>query len=108
MDLEDQGAIKQVAEQYNGQNLMVVLGAPSADAAGIAAETVTIGDPTYAGVLAGVSLGLPTYHILEPEIKEQVDPAVYAEQVGVMEAILESEKITAEMRRVRALSPAAA
>ena len=104
MDLEDQGAIKQVAEQYRGQNLMVVLGAPSADAAGIAAETVTIGDPTYAGVLAGVSLGLPTYHILEPEIKEQVDPAVYAEQVGIMEAILDGVGISTEMRRVRALA----
>lgn len=108
MDLEDQGAIKQVAEQHDGDELIVVLGAPSADAAGIAAETVSIGDPTYAGALAGVSLGLPTYHILEPEIKKQIDPAVYDEQIGVMEVVLESDKIIAEMRRVRALNSASA
>jgi hypothetical protein len=31
----------------------------------------------YRIMLAGISLKLPVYHILEPEIKKQIDPAVY-------------------------------
>ncbi len=103
MDLEDQAAIRQVAEQYSGQELVVVLGAPNADSAGIAAETVMYGDPTYAGPLAGVSLRLPAYHILEPEIKNEIEPEIYEEQVGLMEMVLDTEKITTEMRRVRGM-----
>ena len=50
----------------------------------MAAETVTAGDPTFAGPLAGVSLGLKVYHICEPEIKEEIDEAVYDEQISMM------------------------
>ena len=103
MDLEDQAAITRVAEQHNRDELVVLLGSPSADSAGIVAETVTVGDPTYAGTLAGVSLGLPTFHILEPEIKQQIDPTVYEAQVGIMETILDAEGIIREMRRTREL-----
>lgn len=84
--------------------MIVVLGSPDADSAEIYAETVTKGDPSYAGALAGIELGLPVYHITEPEIKEQVDPEVYQEQVGLMEIALEVDKIAAAMRKVRRLS----
>ena len=47
---------------------MVLLGAAEAEAAGLAAETVTVGDPTFAGPLAGVELNLAVYHIVEEEI----------------------------------------
>ncbi|HAA04515.1 MAG TPA: hypothetical protein DCZ69_17085 [Syntrophobacteraceae bacterium] len=33
----------------------------------VAARTVTIGDPSFAGPQAGVSLRLPVFHIVEPE-----------------------------------------
>ncbi len=102
MDLEDQVAIRRVADQNGHQDLLVLLGAPNAESAGIAAETVTAGDPTYAGALAGVSLRLPVYHIVEPEIKAEVDPEVYATQVGIMEMVLDSAQISVEMRRYRA------
>lgn len=101
MDLDDQGMIKRIVEEHGQEGLVVVLGAPSADAAEIVAETVTVGDPTYAGPLAGVPLGLPVYHILEPEIKAQVDPQVYEEQVGMMEMVLEGEKIVHSVRKRR-------
>jgi betaine reductase len=36
------------------------------------AETVTQGDPSYAGPLAGVALKIPVYHVLEEEVMGQV------------------------------------
>jgi hypothetical protein len=49
------------------------------EGAEIAAETLTVGDPSFAGPLAGVSLGLPIYHILEPDVKAAVPEDVYEE-----------------------------
>ena len=77
MDLENQKRVKEFYEQYGKDDLVVLLGAAEGEAAGLAAETVTLGDPTYAGPLAGVSLGLAVYHICEPEVKAEVDEAVY-------------------------------
>ena len=53
--------------------MIVLIGGAEAEAAGLAAETVTAGDPTFAGPLAGVQLGLRVYHAVEPEFKEAVD-----------------------------------
>ena len=72
MDLENQKRVKDFAEQYGPENVVVVLGAAEGEAAGLAAETVTAGDPTFAGPLAGVQLGLTVYHICEDEIKAEV------------------------------------
>ena len=98
MDLENQKRVKEFAEQYGAENLVVVLGAAEGEAAGLAAETVTAGDPTYAGPLTGVQLGLTVYHVCEEEIKSEFDQAVYDEQVGMMEMVLDVEDITKEMK----------
>lgn len=101
MDLENQKRVKEYAEQYGPENLVVLLGAAEGEAAGLAAETVTAGDPTYAGPLAGVSLGLVVYHICEPEIKEEIDEAVYDEQISMMEMVLDVDDIVKEMTAIR-------
>ena len=101
MDLENQKRVKDFAEQYGPENVVVLLGAADSEGAGLAAETVTNGDPTFAGPLTGVQLGLTVYHICEPEIKEEVDPAVYDEQVGMMEMVLDVDDIVSEMSAVR-------
>ena len=49
MDLENQKRIKEATEKFGAENLVVVIGAAEAEAAGLAAETVTAGDPTFAG-----------------------------------------------------------
>ena len=79
----------------------MVLGQPDADSAELAAETVSKGDPTYAGPLAGVQLGLSVYHILEDEIKTQVDSAKYEAEVGLMALTLDQAHIEEGMRRAR-------
>ena len=102
MDLENQKRIKNLVDEHGGENIVVVFGAAEAEAAGLAAETVTIGDPTYAGALAGVELGLKAYHALEQEFKDSVDPTVYDEQVGMMEMVLDVDGISEEMKKIRA------
>lgn len=101
MDLENQKRVKDFADQYGPENIVVLLGASEAEAAGLAAETVTAGDPTFAGPLAGVELGLLAYHVVEPEVKELFDPAVYEEQVGMMEMVLDVDEICNEMKDIR-------
>ncbi|MCL2222884.1 MAG: glycine/sarcosine/betaine reductase complex selenoprotein A, partial [Oscillospiraceae bacterium] len=70
-------------------------------AAGLAAETVTAGDPTYAGPLTGVSLGLAVYHVCEDAIKNAVDADVYEEQISMMEMVLDVDDIKNEMETIR-------
>ena len=42
MDLENQKRVKEFAEKYGAENIVVLLGAAEAEAAGLAAETVTL------------------------------------------------------------------
>jgi betaine reductase len=101
MDPENQDQIKALVEKFGGDDLVVVLGAADPEALEVAAETVTAGDPSYIGPLAGVSLGLPVLHIFEDEVKEQIDPAVYEEQVGLLELALDTDAVKEAMRKAR-------
>lgn len=101
MDLENQKRVKDFAEQYGPENLVILLGAAEGEGASLAAETVTNGDPTYAGPLTGVQLGLRVYHVCEPEIKEEFDPSVYEDQVSMMEMVLDVDDIVKEMTAIR-------
>jgi len=101
MDLENQKRVKELTEQYGAENIVVVLGAAEGEASGLAAETVTAGDPTFAGPLTGVQLGLRVYHVCEDEIKGEVDAAVYDEQVSMMEMVLDLDEIRSEMVAIR-------
>ncbi len=80
---------------------MVILGAAEPAYVEMMAETVTAGDPTYTGPLAGVSLGLPVYHVTEPEIRDSTDAAVYQEQIALSEMAMETEEIWGSIRGVR-------
>lgn len=101
MDLENQKRVKDFAEQYGAENIVVVLGAAEGEAAGLAAETVTAGDPTFAGPLAGVQLGLSVFHVCENEIKDEVDSSVYDDQISMMEMVMDVEDIAKEMSSIR-------
>jgi len=101
MDLENQKRVLAYSEEFGSENLLVLLGAAESEAAGLAAETVTAGDPTFAGPLAGVQLGLQVYHVVENEFKSEVDADVYEDQVGMMEMVLDVDEITAEMQDIR-------
>jgi betaine reductase len=101
MDPENQDRIKALVDRLGADDLVVVLGAADPEALEVAAETVTAGDPSYVGPLAGVPLGLPVVHIFEDEVKRQVDPAVYEEQVGLLELALDTDAVKEVMARSR-------
>lgn len=101
MDLENQKRVKEFSEAYGPENLVVLLGAAEGEASGLAAETVTAGDPTYSGPLTGVSLGLRVYHVCEPEIKAEFESDVYEEQCGMMEMVFDVNDIVNEMTSIR-------
>jgi glycine/sarcosine/betaine reductase complex component A len=101
MDLENQKRVKDLTEKHGAENMLVLIGGAEAESAGLAAETVTAGDPTFAGPLAGVQLGLKVYHAVEPEFKEAVDADVYEDQIGMMEMVLEVDDIVEEVKAMR-------
>lgn len=105
MDLHSQEAIKRLADEHGPERLVVVLGAPDDESAEIAAETVVLGDPTFAGPLSEVQLGLSVYHMLENEIREQIPTGVWEEQVGIMADVLDGPQIAAAVAGIRARAP---
>ncbi len=101
MDLENQKRVKELAEKHGPENILVILGAAEGEAAGLAAETVTAGDPTFAGPLTGVQLGLSVYHVCEEAIKSEIAEELYDEQIGMMEMVLDVDEIVDEMTAIR-------
>ncbi len=101
MDTEKQTIIKKLVDEFGTKDLVVVIGVADPEVAQVTAETVTVGDPSFAGPLTGVSLRLPVYHILEPEVKRAVPSDVYEEQVGFMELVSDAEEIGKTFKAIR-------
>ena len=103
MDPETQANIKKIAESDSNarQQIVVVLGASDIEGAEISAETVTFGDPSFAGPLAGVPLGLPVYHILEPELRTSIPEDIYEDSLGIWAMAADVEEIGTRFRAIR-------
>jgi len=101
MDLQNQQRIKDAAEKFGAENTVVILGSSDAEGAELYAETVTVGDPTFAGPLGGVSLGLPVYHIFDEAIKTEADPTAWEEQVAMMEMVLDTDALAMAVAKMR-------
>jgi glycine reductase len=90
-----------VAERFQRDELLVLLGTPNAESSRLYALTVKEGDPSWAGALAGTQLGLPVYHITEPEVKATIPPEIYDEHVALMAMVLDVDDIVSAVRTVR-------
>jgi glycine/sarcosine/betaine reductase complex component A len=99
--MEKQATIRKLVDDLGNQDLVVVIGAADPEVASVTAETVTFGDPSFAGPLAGVSLRLPVYHILEPEVKSAIPGEIYEQQAGFMELVADVEAIGGIFREIR-------
>lgn len=104
MDTERQADVQSVVEKHGREDLLVLLGATDVDLLALAAETVTTGDPSYAGPLAGVSLGLPVYHILEPALREEFPAELYDEHLGLVSMVADMDGIGRVLERFRTTS----
>src|SRR5262249_56119711 len=102
MDLEGQGRIRQVVEQAGTDGVIAVLGANSPTAVEMTALTLKSGDPSYAGPLAGVALGIPSYHILEPEIVEQIDPKLYERELALSALAMHLDEMIPPIKSITA------
>ncbi len=98
MNFENQGIIKRLADQYGPENLAVVLGNGEANGVEVFAETVTQGDPTYAGPLAGVALKIPVYHVLEEEVMAEVPEKLRDEKLQLSSLVIDVEPMRQALR----------
>ena len=88
-------------EQMGTDDVVAVLGANSAAAVEMTALTLKSGDPSYAGALAGVALGIPSFHILEPEIVGQIDAALYERELALSALAMDVDAVVAPMKAIR-------
>jgi len=56
------------------------------------ASTFKEGDPSFAGALGGVALGLKSYHIFE--LKDEIPEAVWQKEMAFKELEVEDERIS--------------
>lgn len=106
MDLQHQEVILNLSKEHGPEKILIILGSPDAESARVSAETVVLGDPTYAGALAEVQLGLDVYHVLEDEIRSAIPEDVFEDQIGLMADVLDADDITATLKEIRAQKPA--
>jgi len=102
MNFENQGVIKRLADQYGPENLTVVLGNGEAGGVEVFAETVTEGDPSYAGPLAGVALKIPVYHILEDEVIATVPAELREQKLQLSSLVIDVEPMQDALKASRA------
>jgi glycine/sarcosine/betaine reductase complex component A len=101
MNFENQGVIKRLADQYGPENLAVVLGNGEASGVEVFAETVTQGDPSYAGPLAGVSLKIPVYHVLEEDVMAVIPEAIREEKLQLSSLVIDVEPMRQVLQAAR-------
>jgi hypothetical protein len=101
MNFENQGVIKRLADQYGPENLAVVLGNGEASGVEVFAETVTQGDPSYAGPLAGVSLKIPVYHVLEDEVMKVVPETIREEKLQLSSLVIDVQPMRQVLQAAR-------
>ncbi len=102
MNFENQGVIKRLADQYGPENLTVVLGNGEANGVEVFAETVTAGDPSYAGPLAGVALKIPVYHVLEEEVLSTVPDQLREEKLQLSSLVIDVQPMHQVLKASRA------
>ena len=90
-----------MAEQLDREDVVVLLGTPTEDASRLYAMTVTTGDPSWAGALAGVALELPVYHVTEEAVKAEIAPSDYDEHLALMAMAMDVDAIAEAVRGVR-------
>ena len=93
--------MKALAEQF-GAELVLVFGLNELFNLRIMATTFRDGDPSFAGALGGIALGLSSYHIFE--LKDEIPDEIWDREMAFKELEVEEEqveKICALMREIR-------
>jgi hypothetical protein len=99
LDLKLQEEMKKLKEQYGKDNLIVILGGANWESTSTITEVILHGDPFEPEEEA---LNIPVYHIFEEEIRDLCDKIAFEEACGIMEMVLEVDKIVDKMQELRA------
>ena len=94
--------MKRLADEHGRAQLLVVLGVNEPQRLRIMTRTFREGDPSYAGALGGVALGLDCVHVLE--LRDEIPEDVWKEQMALKELEIGDEgraEILATMREAR-------
>lgn len=94
--------MKRLVDQYGVDDLVVVFGLNEPDNLRIMATTFKYGDPSFAGALSGVALGLESFHIFE--LKDEIPEEVWSADMAFEELEAGDElvdQISQTMRQVR-------
>jgi betaine reductase len=94
--------VKALAERHGAGELVLVFGLNQPFNLRIMATTFRDGDPSYAGALGGVALGLASYHIFE--LKDVIPEDVWEREMAFKELEMEEAEIDAIctlMREIR-------
>jgi betaine reductase len=94
--------VQELAGRLGAESLVVIFGLNEPARLEILATTFKDGDPSYAGPLAGVALGIPSYHAFE--LKDVVPADAWQEHMAIEELEAEDgerDAIVALMRRLR-------
>ncbi len=94
-----QEEIKNLAAKYDPENLLVILGINQPATIKIMAQTFHSGDPSFAGPLAALALGIKTYHILE--LKDSIPENIWQSNMGMYELELDEEEQSAILTTMR-------
>jgi hypothetical protein len=92
-----------LADEHGKENLLIVFGINQIPTLRIMAQTFKRGDPSFSGALAGIELGILSYHIFE--IKDLIPADVWEKEMAMHELELEGEsqqaicKTMAEIRQ---------
>ena len=62
---------------------------------------MTEGDPSYAGPLAGVSLKIPVYHVLEEDVMAVVPEAMREEKLQLSSLVIDVEPMRQVLQAAR-------
>ena len=94
--------MKALAEEHGADRLVLVFGLNQPFNLRIMATTFKDGDPSFAGALGGIALGLKSYHIFE--LKEEIPADVWEREMAFKELEMEEAEVAALcalMREIR-------
>ena len=60
---------------------------------------------SIAGPLTGIALGIPSYHVLEPEIADQFDRALYERELALSALAMDVAEVVAPLKTIRDAAP---
>jgi hypothetical protein len=93
--------MKKLADQHGTDALVVVFGLNEPANLRIMATTFKEGDPSYAGALGGIALGLASYHIFE--LKDEIPAEAWAAEMTFEELEAGDELIADICQTMRAV-----